>query len=362
MTLSTITNKTPLNNSLPLNEFKNVHNDDIHALISLGNHTFASGSKDTTVKIWDHNWQEIRTLNHPRLKKSNSYYCHWITALTVFEDGNFASGTRDGSIAIWSPSGQLQSWRQKMHAGQHVCKNRNIYRINCLQQLPVKAKQHLFLAGLPTSLSTLKWTWNNRINEVLFSPVHQNDWVYCIKQINENDFFVAIGSHLQIWRKNDNEQGILYDWEKKEDVITEDSKDFIQKQRPLIASMEYIKTHQIALACFTGHVKIVDFENETVITTYKQHKGRVWTVAKTSDIIFATGADDHKALLWDIRQKNPASLIGMHPGRVSCLLFTDDKTLAAASCPDNLDQAKERGSFTIWDLRKLHTSTEKDTP
>ena len=367
MTWPTVTRKLPLNNpsivsaeQTPLNEFKNVHDDDIHALISLGNGTFASGSKDTTIKLWDRDWKEITTLNHPRLNTQNSYYCHWITALTLFEDGNFASGTRDGSIAIWSPNGDLHSWRQKKHPGKHVCKDRNVYRINCLQQLPVKSNQHLFLAGLPASLSTFKWTWNNHINEVVHTPVHKNDWVYCIKQIKADDFFVAIGSHLQIWSKSDDDYGILHNWKKKENIITEDPKDVIHHQRPLISSMEYIAAHKIALACFTGHVKIVDFEHDVSINTKKIHQGRVWTIAKTSDIIFASGADDHKALLWDIRQKNPASVIGMHPGRVSCLLFTDDKTLVAASCPDDLNKAKERGSFTVWDLRKLHTSTEKD--
>jgi len=338
-------------------EIPNVHDDDIHALIKIGVDRFASGSKDTTLKIWDANWAE--KIKIKRFSKSEHDYRRWITALTPLadKDGSFASGTRDGLISIWTPDGKLRSTTQIRNDGDHVCKDRNKNRINCLRALPVKNDRHVFLAGMPRLLTDFEWDWNNRINRGNTTAIHKNDWVYCIDplrttQASENDYLVVIGSDLEVWSKEEHE-GVITKWEKKTALIKEDPNEISYKQRPHISHLEYIDAHTVALALFSGKIQLIDLETETTIGLYEKHKRRVWTVVKMADNYFVSGADDGLAILWDFRTADSrVREIGRHYGRVSCLLTLNDSQFVSASCPDDVRNAEQKGTFTFWDVRK----------
>jgi WD40 repeat protein len=69
------------------------HEDDVTVVTMLPDGTLASGSKDSTVKIW--NLQSgacIKTLQERA----------WITSLTVLPDGTLASGSWDTTIKLWN--------------------------------------------------------------------------------------------------------------------------------------------------------------------------------------------------------------------------------------------------------------------
>jgi WD40 repeat protein len=70
------------------------HTYIIETLISLPNDRFASGSNDTTIKIWD--------LNQGICLKTLMEHSHWITSLIFIErDNSLVSGSNDKSIKIW---------------------------------------------------------------------------------------------------------------------------------------------------------------------------------------------------------------------------------------------------------------------
>ena len=72
------------------------HTDQVNCLVSLpGRKWFASGSRDTTIKIWENRDNGlVRTL-----KKHTSS----VTCLSVLLDGSLTSASSDGTIRIWNP-------------------------------------------------------------------------------------------------------------------------------------------------------------------------------------------------------------------------------------------------------------------
>jgi WD40 repeat protein len=117
-------------------------------------------------------------------------------------------------------------------------------------------------------------------------------------------------------------------------------------------TIEFLKDQQLALALFSGHVKVLDAQSSVVIASYREHEGRVWTICKITSDLFASGADDGYLKIWDIRQPKSSHSLGKHSGRVSCTLLQNENTILAASCPNDPHNSKEKASFTQWDLRK----------
>ncbi|CCB85372.1 WD40 repeat domain-containing protein [Parachlamydia acanthamoebae] len=339
---------------------ENVHNDDVHGLIKLENNTFVSGSKDTTLKIWDVDWNCISLLRHPHERLQPKSYCHWITALAIAEDGQWMSGTRDGSLALWSSSGGLVSWHQNSFNHNVKSKDRNICRINCLTTIPRKGESLMFLSGLPAMMAT--WTTKidrnkkvgiKRLSGLDFS-LSKNDWVYCIKAVSSrNDtFFVATGSDLDVVKMKKLPSGDVVSWKQKEKVVREAlNTTSTIKQRPFISYLENLSEETLAIAAFSGKVSLLNIETKRITNSFRAHSGRVWTICKISETFFASGADDKSIAFWDIRQKRPFHFLRGHSGRVSCLLKVADFKVVAASCPDNCRAVHSGASFTIWDLR-----------
>jgi F-box and WD-40 domain protein MET30 len=66
----------------------------VRCLTVLSNNRLASGSYDTTIKIWDLNtFTCIRTLNE---------HTDWIRCLKTLSNSRLASGSTDKSIKIWN--------------------------------------------------------------------------------------------------------------------------------------------------------------------------------------------------------------------------------------------------------------------
>jgi WD40 repeat protein len=76
------------------------HENTVTKLIDIGNGLLASGSDDTTVKIWD--------LNKGELKYSFTDHRDKILSLVRLDDGLLASGSKDSTINIWDSGFYLQ--------------------------------------------------------------------------------------------------------------------------------------------------------------------------------------------------------------------------------------------------------------
>ena len=319
----------------------NAHKDDIHGLLRISPGRFVSGSKDTTLKIWDSNGQCLNTLE-PKEKQG---YKFWVTALAKMGD-KWISGSRDGRITLWDLTGkEIRTfyYQPSFHSkNQTVCKDRNKNRINCIFENP--AVPNTFFTGTPKYIQL----WNADGKMLNYVQAHNNDWVYCIDSLGGEDLIVVIGSIMQIWKKNKNDNGY-----EKSFLIDEVKQKSIQRLH--ISAIVKLQSNpkQLASALFDGSVRIVDLQKQCTICSYEEHLNRVWSVVNLSANHFASSADDKKIKIWDLRQKSSVHTISNQPGRVSCLLEMGENKIISASCPDNPFQSKEQGTLTFWDLRFL---------
>ena len=329
--------------SRPLKKVIQVHADDVHALVPFKDGSFVSGSKDTHIRIWNDDLQYIKELAPSR----DTTYENWITALYVLPDQSWVSGSRNGVVSFWSAKHELL--QQKKYVPKdlsHVCKERNLTRINCLAELPSES-QNLFLAGLPTTIQSWdfskKWCLDS-------TEIAENDWLYCIKPLGDHRFACVIGSDVEV-RKNVQVDDKRWTFEKEQVLYKEDLTEIVGKQRPHISACEFMDQNHLIMSLFSGHIKSLDLETAAIVKSYKEHVGRAWTVCPLSSNVVATGADDGLLKLWDLREKASVATRGPHSGRVSVTLKRGEASVLAASCPADPFKSHEKASFTVWDFR-----------
>ena len=348
--------------ALPLNDLKiqrnkwlienpthrvNAHLDDIHGMIKLHNSQLVSGSKDTTIKVWDMTLSLKNTIQ----AKGSKTYENWITALNPTEKG-FIAARRTGEISLFEGDREINTWRYKPGfntKNQTLSKDRNKTRINCVYQNPYNLNE--FFTGTPHYLQK----WNSEGRMLWHRKAHEHDWVYCLDFINETKWIVVIGSTIEIWNQK-------YNNTETELLLKEDKIEFKKPQRPHVSAIKRVTfdTNLLASALFDGSVKIIDLDKQQIHASFEEHKGRVWAVENLSRDLLASSADDRSIKIWDLRAKNSSHTLNNHPGRVSSILRTADYTLLSASCPDNPHTADQKGSLYMWDIRYTKESFNKN--
>ena len=328
---------------------RNVHEDDIHCLARVSQNLFASGSKDCTVKIWDHKAQFKKELGSERAGRG---YASWITAIEVFKNGSWAYGRRDGQISIQNADHErVHSFQYSPFNRNYQCKDRNKLRINCLRENVNEDDEIQIYIGTATKVQL----WSIDRQEVVKSYfVSKNDWVYDVQIIDSDHILVVIGSNLELWDTSFEPQDRTF-------IIKETPQERRQSQRPHISSLAKLSPYNsvFTAALFDGTVRVVDVETRQQTRIYTEHRrqnvqvNRVWKVIELAPHVFASSADDANVKLWDVRQDRSFKTLGGNLGRVSNLLKLSDESFVSASCPDNLRTSQEKASFSFWDLRML---------
>lgn len=325
----------------PLKVIRNAHMDDIHGFVAT-REGFMSGSKDGTLKIWDNEGEFIRYNG----SENASGYKFWITALGRFSNDFVASGSRDGLISIWNETGEaIRNIEYNPARKDHVCKDRNKLRINCITELETTDETTIFYTGTPGYVqvwdaekrSFLKGYWASK-----------NDWVYCIDVLGRNHLSVVIGSDLEIW-------DISKKIPNKVQLVTESPEECFRNQRPHIAATKRLEHNRDILsgAFFDGSVRLVDLVSQKTTGVYREHKGRVWSIENISPHLLASCADDREIKVWDVRLDKSIVTIGGNPGRVSSLLRLNENVLISGSCPDKVFESEEKAGIYFWDIRQL---------
>src|SRR5262249_51935191 len=98
----------------------------------------------------------------------------------------------------------------------------------------------------------------------------------------------------------------------------------------------------LAVARFEGGVEIWDTEKRTQLSTFREHRGRVWSVALSADgRMLASGGDD--GILY-LSNTETGKVIGSYPGHsrgIKGVAFSLGSNLVAAACND--------ATIRLWD-------------
>jgi len=333
------------NSSKYVLKVNNVHNDDIHGLISQKD-SFISGSKDGTIKIWSPDLylqQEIPALS----LDGNIDYRFWVTSLLKLSDNSWVSGSRNGILRVFDENHYCNSQTAFSVGSNHNSKQRNMDRISCLAEVHDNTLAgSKVIVGLANELHVFDIKKSSACSK---SKVSENDWVYCVQHLNNNRYLVVIGSVLEVWDHFEtgfSKYSTLLEENKKE--ITYVNK---KPQRPFISAIESIDPTLLAMVDFSGRVKVINLETGKLTHNTKCHQNRAWSVKKITEQTFATSADDRTIKIWDLRQNKQISTFNNHPGRVSTLLMKNEFEIIACSCPDDVYKQNEKASFTLWDTR-----------
>ena len=335
---------TPQLTVKPLYTLRNAHEDDVHGLIRLSDTSFVSGSKDTSIHMWNDKFEKERSLDMENLQRG---YTHWITALVAFKGGFWASGNRHGTLTVWDKEGKnLSTIRHEMGRDakdQFFCKDRNKTRINCITELD--PAEGILLAGTAKCIQVWNMKEATLVKEYAASA---NDWVYCIEVLDNKNFLVVIGSDLEHWDMTSEEP-------QKSSLISKSHVRDRSGKRPHISAITRMlhNTSHFGAAFFDGTVKVIDVPSGKILKTCAEHRERVWAVANISPHVFASSADDKTIKIWDVRQEKSVKTIGGNPGRVSSLLLLNPTTLISASCPDKVYESQEKASLSFWDIRSF---------
>lgn len=325
----------------------NAHTDDIHGLLNISPGIFASGSKDTTVKLWNIREKKKYTLTVDYEKLGYEY---WVTALAKVNDKCFARGTRAGHITIWDLDGnELNSFAytpSKASKNETHAKERNKQRINVIAQNTF-GDPNTFFTGTPKYLQQ----WDATTGKMCKSwKAHENDWVYCIEPLSPDKMIVVTGSQMDIW------DNIYAKRVSTSPLIAEKRQ---AKQRRHISAIVRLESNPDLLGCalFDTTVRVVDMQNQKVLRIYKEHnpkriegKDRVWSVIELQPNVVASCADDATIKIWDLRAKKSVMTLGGNPGRVSCLLKINPNQFLSASCPDDVFESEEKATISFWDM------------
>lgn len=330
---------------------RNAHQDDIHGLI-LHERGFVSGSKDTTLKIWDMSEKTSETLS-PSCGAKTKTYASWITSISQLSKGFWASGTRDRHVSIWRGNQEIAHHTyQTRH--QAICKQRNEQRVLCITELASDSDRLLCYVGSPQEIQLVQFSLRGQAPQsrsLTSYSASENDWVYCMELINERDLLVVIGTDLEHWDMS-GEEPI------KRPIIHVNRTPGERHQRPFISAIKRLEgdPNCLATAVFGGMVDLIDLTTQARIQRFHAHQKRVWAIENIRQDVIASCSDDRTIQLYDVRKGSPFYSFVAGEGRVSNLLRVDENSLISASCPDNVFESAEKASISFWDIRKLPQS------
>ncbi len=287
----------------------NGHTDTILTLSFLDNtYYMASGSKDSTIKIWD--------LLNLRLYKTLIGHLNAVTALINLPNMKFASGSRDKTILIWDIE---QSFRNNYNLTSHLGGINSLAYLNRKKQLVSSSQDVTSIIWNVNNDLILKYelinnslavqdvteldngnllscsddltvsNWNYVSNSSFSFKTNHNDYIFAILFVNNN--LIATGSKdltIKIWNQSFYLVSTLYG-----------------HLKPVVALLALPATTTLLASgsCDTT-IKIWNLNTFSLITTLVRHKGCVNTLALYGTEIMLSGSSDKQIIVWNITNNN----------------------------------------------------------
>ena len=169
-------------NSLEHMGYFSGHNEGIRCLCTISNITLASGSGDTTIKIWN--------IENRSIMSTLSGHTHGISALCHVKEGVLVSGSYDDTLIIWSkstPGSSIYSHRQRLRG--HTSNIGGIIRVNNTEIISGEYLGDFMMWNIDEGLC---------IRQIPREDMYP-DKLYQMKQHMRGDVIISYWKNVKVW-------------------------------------------------------------------------------------------------------------------------------------------------------------------
>ena len=265
------------------------HENNIVSLIQLSSGYLATGSYDSSIRIWDiEQGQCIKTY----------YEEGYIFCLLEFRPNLLLAGTSENNISLWELDKLVES------STFNFC--RHSLWVNSI----VKCDEQYF-ASASNDASIIVWDFDRREPCAMLSG-HTNS-ILCMIKLNDGNLCSgAADCVIKIW-----------DW-KKNSCIME-----------LIGHGNWVKClHQIddnTILSGSDDKTIKVWKKYHCVATLEVHSHSVRTLCKINDNFFASGSFDQTINIWNSQNFKLVKTLQAHESRVICIIKLKENKLATCS-------------------------------
>ena len=276
------------------------HRGAINCILSLDNGYIASGSNDSTIKIWDPNTGEcIQTLEG----HSGPVKC-----LAILPDGKLVSGSYDKTIKIWDPkSGECTKTLVEHHEGiQCLAVLDNDRLVSCFDGLSgnliriwnIKSDKCKILEGHSDPVKCIavlpdgrivsgSWDktikiWDPNSEKCTKTLKGHSEGIYCLVVLNNDQLVSASDDHtIRIWDTN-NDECKIFDGH------------FDQ-----FDDLALLNKYRLVSSSFNGAIHIWDVNTGKCIMSLGKHSDMVCCIAILANGYIVSGHQDKTIRLWN---------------------------------------------------------------
>ncbi|RNA05561.1 hypothetical protein BpHYR1_012466 [Brachionus plicatilis] len=276
------------------------HTDSVNCLELIDQYTLASGSCDTTIKLWN---LKDKTCINSFEEHTNSIFC-----LQLIDKNTLASGSNNETIKFWNLKNS-------------TCKNiieSGTILVRCFQLIDKNT------LAIGTENFTIE-IMNLKNSTCIYTLDAHKDSVRCLQLIDKDT--LASGScdaNIKIWNLRNN-------------TCIETLKGHIYS----VWCLELIDTNTLASGSDDFTIKIWNLQNYNCINTLIGHTHSVWCLQLIDNNTLASGSSDTKIKIWNLKNNTCIDTLEGHQDSVCCFKLLDNRTLASGS-DDN--------TIKIWNL------------
>ena len=265
------------------------HENKIVSLIELHNGLIATGSYDSTIKIWDIYSHQILTV----IKETGNVLC-----LLEFDPGKILSGTDQNVINLWDINNSNN---------QSLCTfEGHLLWVNCL----VKCNENYFASGSNDSDIRI-WSYQEKecINVL---KGHNNCVLSMVLLIDGNLCSGSADLSIKIWN-----------WVDGTCVQT------LNGHKKWVKCVYQLSNGYIISGSDDKKIKI--WSNYKCIKDLNEHTKSVRSFCQISDNLFASASFDKTIKIWDINNLRMLQNLEGHQANVICIIFHSSGVLISCS-------------------------------